>query len=97
VPRNHWPLYRDLAAWALANGMKTDIVYLARFDIAAFEDLTTRRAEELRAGRLARDILWITAGAPPDLLRKMPRDKDDLLDVIDGIGVYAPDFRRAPR
>jgi len=34
VPRNRLPAYRDLGAWALAHGMTTDVVYLARSDPA---------------------------------------------------------------
>ena len=93
VPRNQSPRYRDLAAWALANGMQTDIVYVARYDLAAFDALTRRNAEQLRIGKLARDTLWITTGTSPEALRRMPREKGDRIGVIDGIGVYAP----APR
>lgn len=93
VPRNQSPHYRDLAAWALASKMQTDIVYLARYDVAAFDRLTSKNAAALRAGTLARDTLWITSGISPEALESMPRAKRDLVAVIDGIGVYAP----APR
>jgi hypothetical protein len=93
VPRNQSPDYRDLAAWALANGMRTDIVYVARYDLAAFERLTRKNAAGLSNGTLARDTLWITAGASPEALEKMPRVKGDRIAVIDGIGVFAPSPR----
>lgn len=94
VPRNQWPLYRDLASWARTNGMKTDIVYLARYDLGAFEQLRKSHAGQLRSGTLARDTLWITAGVSRGALALMPRQKGDLVAVVDGIGVYAPGFGR---
>ena len=93
VPQNQWPGYRDLAAWALANGMQTDIVYVARYDRSAFERLTSKNAAALRTGTLARDTLWITAGTAPEALWTMPRAKGDRIAVIDGIGVFAPSPR----
>jgi hypothetical protein len=92
VPRNQWPLYRDLAAWALANRMETDIVYVARYDLGAFEQLRKRHAAQMASGTLDRDTLWITAGLSPAELARMPRRGGDLVGVIDGIGVYAPGF-----
>ena len=93
APRNHLPAYRDLAAWALAHRMKTDIVYLARLDTAAFDRLKRIRAAELHDGRLARDTLWIGEGVSPAALAQMPRGNGDLLARIDGLTVYAPGFR----
>jgi hypothetical protein len=93
VPRNHLPEYRDLNAWALAHGIQTDIIYLARFDGPSFEAMALRRAAELRDGRLSRDTLWITHGVSAEALARMPRHATDLIATVDGIPVFAPGFR----
>lgn len=86
TPSSHSPVYRDLAAWAVAHGMKSDIVYLARVDAGAFDRLKRIRAAELHEGRLPRDTLWIGEAA------QMPRTAGDLVARIDGLTVYAPGF-----
>lgn len=92
VPRNRLPAYRDIAAWAHAHGMTTDVVYLARHDGAAFDQMARRRARELRTGRLARDTLWIMDGVPADIAARMPRRAGDVIQTIDGVRLFAPDF-----
>ena len=96
VPRNQSPLYRDVDAWALAHRLKTDIVYLARVDVGALDNLTRRRAAELGTGRLARDSLWIADGVPPQALAHMPRGSGDFVGTVDGIPLYAPGFDDLP-
>lgn len=92
APRNHLPVYRDLAVWALAHGMKTDIIYLARLDAAAFDRLKRSRAAELRGGRLPHDTLWIGEGVSLLALAQMPQGTGDLVRRIDNLTVYAPGF-----
>jgi len=79
VPRNQSPFYHDVDYWAFAHGMPTDMVNLARVDVGALEDLTRRRASEMREGRLDRDSLWIIEGVPGDALARMPRRKGDFI------------------
>lgn len=92
APRNRLPAYRDIAAWAHAHGMATDVVYLARYDGAAFDRMAQRRAQELRTGRLERDTLWIMDGVPADVAARMPRRAEDVIQTIDGVRLFAPDF-----
>lgn len=96
VPRNRFPAYREIDSWALAHGMTTDLVYLARYDVAALEEVTRKRAGELRDGELARDTLWITDGVAADALARMPRRTGDRIATVDGIPVFAPAFEREP-
>lgn len=92
VPRNRFPDYREVDNWALANGMTTDLVYLARYDAAALEAVTRQRVSELRHGRLSPDTLWITDGVAADALARMPRRIGDRIGIIDGIPIFAPAF-----
>lgn len=94
APRNRLPAYRDIAAWAHSHGMVTDVVYLARYDGAAFDLMSRRRAGELRSGRLARDTLWIMEDVPAETIAHMPRAPGDLIAKIDGVSVFAPGFQR---
>lgn len=93
APRNRLPAYRDIAAWAHGHGMTTDVVYLARYDGAAFDLMSARRTDELRSGRLARDTLWIIDNVPAETIARMPRGPTDLIVKIDGVSVFAPGFQ----
>ena len=92
APRNRLPAYRDIASWAHAHRMTTDIVYLARYDGAAFDLMARRRADELHRGGLARDTLWVLDGVPPATVARMPRGAGDRVVTIDGIHLFAPGF-----
>lgn len=95
TPRNHVPYYQDINSWALANGMASDVIYLARYDTASLERLVQVRAAEFREGRLARDTLWIIDGEPVEAVAAMPRRPQDFLGMIDGLWLYAPGFKAA--
>lgn len=97
VPRNHVAYYRDVNAWALANGMRSDVIYLARYDRSALDRLTRLRAEQFRRGTLPRDTLWIVDAMPLERLATMPRRSGDFLGTVDMIPLYAPDFERPAR
>jgi hypothetical protein len=92
VPRNHAPFYRDLNAWALAQGIGSDITYLARYDRAALERLTGRRAKQFAQGTLPRDTLWVLDGVPADRVAAMPRRPGDFVGLVDGLPIFAPGF-----
>ena len=95
APRNRLPAYRDIAAWAHAHRMTTDVVYLARYDGAAFDRMARRRANDLRTGALARGTLWVLDGVPPATVARMPRGPGDLIVTIDGVRLFAPGFHTA--
>jgi len=95
VPRNHAPFYRDLNAWALANGMRSDVIYLARYDRGALERLTRLRAGQLRKGTLPRDTLWVVDAMPVELAEAQKRRPGDFVGTVDGIPIFAPDFGSA--
>lgn len=95
VPRNHVPYYRDLNAWALANGMRSDIIYLARYDTGALERLTRLRAEQMRRGTLPRDTLWVVDAMSAEQAEALKRRPGDFVGTIDMIPVFAPDFKRS--
>ena len=94
VPHDRPPLYRDIDRWALTYGMSTDLVYLARYDSGAFNQLAQRRAAELKEGRLARDTLWIADGVPTRVFASLAIDESDFAGTVDGVAVYAPGYRR---
>ena len=92
VPRNHAPFYRDLNAWALAQGIGSDVIYLARYDRGALERLTRERAEQFAQGRLPRDTLWVLDGVPDARIAAMPRHAEDFVGRVDGLPIFAPGF-----
>jgi len=94
VPRNRVSFYRDINAWALANGLRSDVIYLARYDRGALDRMATLRAEQVRRGSLPRDTLWIVDGVPADRLAAMPRRAGDFIGTVDAIPLFAPDFER---
>lgn len=92
VPVNRSPYYRDVSAWAQAHGMKSELVYLARYDVQAMEQLRAARVRQYVDGSFARDTLWVTDGLTPAQLAKLKRRPGDLLTTVDSVTVYAPGF-----
>jgi hypothetical protein len=93
VPRNRYPAYRDIDAWALRHGRKTDVIYLARYDAGSFDALVRRRAAELKALRLPADTLWITDGISTADFARLARSGQGRVATVDGIPVFAPGMK----
>lgn len=92
VPRNHAEPYRDLGVWALANNMRTEIVYLARFDTGALDRLRRLRTGQVRQGTLPRDTLWVLDGMSAEQIARLKRHPGDFVGTVDGIPLFAPDL-----
>lgn len=93
VPRNRYPSYRDVNAWALRHGLQTDVIYLARYDAGSFDALLRRRAAQLRTLRLPADTLWITDGVAASDLARLVRSGQGRVATIDGVPVFAPGMK----
>ncbi|MGC6329596.1 DUF6311 domain-containing protein [Rhizorhabdus sp. FW153] len=93
LPRNRYPAYRDIDAWALRHGLKTDVIYLARYDAGSFDALVRRRAAELKALRLPADTLWITDGVPAADVVRLAQSGQGQVTTADGIPVFAPGMK----
>ncbi len=93
VPRNRYPFYRDINAWALRYGLQTDVIYLARYDAGSFNALLRRRAAQLRTLRLPADTLWITDGVAASDLSRLARSGQGRVATIDGVPVFAPGMK----
>ncbi len=93
VPRNRYPAYRDIGVWALRHGLKTDVIYLARYDAGSFDALVRRRIAELEALRLPADTLWITDGVLAADLARLAQSGQGQIVTVDGITVFAPGMK----
>ncbi len=93
-PANYSPHWLPLAAYAGANGLATDAVYLARVDAAALERSRSRAWESLRTGHYETDALYVLDDS---VLRQAAFSVDprsDALFRMDGLNVLAPGWKK---
>ncbi len=85
--REHWAA---LGYYALRHGLSTDVVYLARVDLRAQEELQRKGRETIELARFDRDTLYVLQDATVAQVAPRIDAAADLLTKVDGLWVVAP-------
>ncbi len=85
--REHWAA---LGNYALRHGLATDVVYLARVDLRAQEELQRKGRETIELARFDRDTLYVLQDGTVAQVAPRIDAAADLLTRVDGLWVVAP-------
>ncbi|GAA0585875.1 hypothetical protein GCM10009416_25240 [Craurococcus roseus] len=87
--------WEAVGRWASANGLPTDMVYLARVDQAALERTRMAGERSFLEGRFEPRTLYVLGGSWAVFLAASAMDPAaDLLAEADGLRVFAPGWKR---